>query len=332
MLEFFKMLEEQLKNHEKIVFMTHKRPDLDGMGSALAFYKIVKLMNKEACIVAPKEMVNKSLNKALKLLADDGMILPFKYEKNIIGSKDEKSLLIVLDTQKPELVESAKMLENFEDIIVIDHHSPCMSKIKSTVCEFCDSTKSSVIEIMTEFLIYQGIKLDRTMLTMMLAGLEVDTNGFNLKMTARTFEIAAYLTKEGADFVLKQKILKESREEMIKRYEYIKNSVKILPHAFLCVMDDKIHGNVELALLAKEILKFEDVEVAFAVGYLASDIIGISARSMGNIDVGRLMNKLGGGGHQADAATQIKNKTIDEVVNLLIDALREERYESDITK
>lgn len=120
-----------------------------------------------------------------------------------------------------------------------------------------------------------------------------------------------------------QDILKEPREEMIERYRFISNSEEIAKDILMCQMDDKIHGNVDIALLAKELLKFEDIKASFAIGKLSNSIVGVSARSMGDVNVGEIMEKLGGGGHLTDAAAQIKDKSIDEVAEELRQVIKD---------
>ena len=170
---------------------------------------------------------------------------------------------------------------------------------------------------MAEYLNYLELEISPLIMTVLLSGMVVDTSSFNIKTTARTFEMAAYLAKNGADFVLIQDLLKEPREEMVERYSFISNSEEIAEDVLMCKMDDKIHGNVDIALLAKELLKFEDIKASFAIGRLSHRIVGISARSMGNINVGAIMERLGGGGHLTDAAAQIKDKSVEEVAKEL---------------
>ena len=305
--------------------MTHLRPDLDGMISALALARYISSLGKRCDVVAPKELNNRSLNKALSFIKDD--YLPFKYEDSFDKSKN--SLLIVLDTQKKDLVECPLLLDRY-DVVIIDHHLTDFNKI-SSILEFCNSKASSTVEIICEFLIYNDFKLDKFFYSALLAGMEVDTNGFNLRVSPRTFEIAGYLVKSGADLILKQEILKKSMVDVFKRYDYIKNALEVLPHVYVCVCDDTFY-NYELAGLAEEILKFDGVKVSFAIGRLSSSTIGVSGRSMGDVNVGDIMSKMGGGGHLANAATQIKDKDLIDVFNLLCDILKEDLYEGNTIK
>ena len=317
MRELFENLNENIKKHDEVIIMTHSRPDLDGMGSALALYKIIESMDRKCYIVSPLKKLYRSLDKAIKLLDDNGINFEFKDEKEIINSKHVKPLLIILDTQKPELVESDKVLDLINDKIVIDHHIGSLDTINDTIYKYSDANKSSIVEVMAEYLNYLELEISPLIMTVLLSGMVVDTSSFNIKTTARTFEMAAYLAKNGADFVLIQDLLKEPREEMVERYSFISNSEEIAEDVLMCKMDDKIHGNVDIALLAKELLKFEDIKASFAIGRLSHRIVGISARSMGNINVGEIMERLGGGGHLTDAAAQIKDKSVEEVAKEL---------------
>lgn len=312
MCELFEMLSNNIKKHDEIIIMTHARPDLDGMSSALTLFKIVMSMKKKAYIVFPKKQVDRSLDKAFKLLAENAISFNFKNEDDILNIKFNNPLLVILDTQKPELVESDKVLHLIKDKIVIDHHIGNLGDINA-IYKYNDANKSSVAEIMAEYLNYLKLDVESLMMTVLLSGMVVDTSNFNIKTTARTFEMAAFLAKEGADFVLIQELLKEPREKMIKRYSFINNSEEIVPDVLMCKMDDKIYGNVDIALLAKELLKFEDIKASFALGKLSDRIVGVSARSMGNVNVGEIMKRIGGGGHLTDAAAQISDKSVDEV-------------------
>ena len=323
MRDVFEKINENIKKHDEIIIMTHARPDLDGMGSALVLYKIVKSMNKPCYIVSPKEKIYRSLDKAMNLLYKNDIKFNLKTADEIINSKFSNPLLFVLDTQKPELVESERVLEYIKDKIVIDHHIGTLDTIDDAIYKYDDANKSSIAEVMAEYLKFLDLKIESLIMTVLFAGMVVDTSSFSIKTTAHTFDMAAFLAKNGADFVLMQELLKEPKEEMTQRYVYINNSEEVLKDVLICKMDDKVHGNVDIALLAKELLKFEDVKASFAVGKLSHKIVGISARSMGEINVGKIMEKFGGGGHLTDAAAQIKDKTVDEVYTMLKNTIKD---------
>lgn len=323
MRDVFEKLNENIKKHDEIIIMTHARPDLDGMGSALVLYKIVKSMNKPCYIVSPKEKIYRSLDKAMNLLYKNDIKFNLESSDEIINNKFSNPLLFVLDTQKPELVESEGVLKYIKDKIVIDHHIGTLDTIDDAIYKYDDANKSSIAEVMAEYLKFLDLKIEPLIMTVLFAGMVVDTSSFSIKTTAHTFDMAAFLAKNGADFVLMQELLKEPKEEMTQRYVYINNSEEVLKDVLICKMDDKVHGNVDIALLAKELLKFEDVKASFAVGKLSHKIVGVSARSMGEINVGEIMEKFGGGGHLTDAAAQIKDKTVDEVYTMLKNTIKD---------
>ena len=176
-------------------------------------------------------------------------------------------------------------------------------------------------ELITYYAEYVNIDLDNVIATILLAGIEIDTNTFNLKTTSRTYEAASTLMEMGADSILKQELLKESKEDYLKRATYIGSSFMINENMAMCLIN-KIITTKDLAETAEELLNFEDVEASFVIGKLEDNLIGISARSLGSIDVSETMKALGGGGHSSNAATQIKDKTLKEVKQDIIDLIK----------
>lgn len=155
----------------------------------------------------------------------------------------------------------------------------------------------------------------------MLAGIEVDTNEFNIKTSPETFKTAAYLLELGANNIDKQNLLKENKENYCKRQDFIKKSYMINKNMALCVMDKNIYERYQLALISEDLLQFDDVEASFTIGFIDKNIIGISARSIGEIDVEAIMRSLGGGGHQTDAACTIESKKLEEVKQKLLQSI-----------
>ncbi len=318
MKEFFKKLTDEINSHERIILMTHSIPDLDGMGSAIAFSEIIKKLGKECYIVAPKKLINKSLIKAINYLEENNIIVPFKYEKTIDGDND---LLIIFDTEEKNLVESEDLLK-IKDKVVIDHHSKGLNLIKSSLSYLNDSM-SSTIEIVCEYLQYLDISLEKYYYTVMFAGLYVDTNSFTLKVTPRTFEIASFLIKGGAESIKWQYFLKNSMEDILNLYSYIEKCVKLDKDIYLCEVDDRFSTSIDLAMIANKILKFEGVKMAFAIGMACPSLVLISARSNGEVDVSKIMREFGGGGHFSAAAAKVESESVEDVISHLKKYLRE---------
>ena len=177
---------------------------------------------------------------------------------------------------------------------------------------------------------YRIVRLNSTSLlgTMTVEGREVLVANQlvqELKTTDKTYEAASYLIKLGADNILKQELLQENKDNYVKRQKLIEKSFMINKNMTLCILDNKVYENKDLAAIAEELLQFENVEASFVIGKIKSNIIGISARSIGKINVEEIMAKLGGGGHYTEAATQIKDKTIVEVQKMLLDTIKEEQ-------
>ena len=318
MNDFFKKLTDEINGHERIILMTHSTPDLDGMGSAIAFSEILNKMGKECYIVAPKKLINKSLIKAIDYLEDNKKIIPFKYEKTIDG---DNNLLIIFDTDENNLVECEELLKE-KDKIVIDHHSKGLNIIDSYL-SYLNDNMSSTIEIICEYLKYLGISLDKYYYTVMFAGLYIDTNSFTLKITPKTFENASFLLSGGAENIKWQYFLKNSMEDILNIYSYIEKCVKLDKDIFLCEVDDRFSTPIDLALIVNKILKFEGVKMAFAVGMSSPTTVLISSRSNGEVDVSEIMKEFGGGGHHSAAAAKIESKTMEDVISHLKKYLRE---------
>lgn len=306
MKDFFDRLTDSIKKHDRIILMTHKIPDLDGLGSAIAFNEIMKKLGKECYIVAPKKLINKTLNKAIKYLEKEGLLIPFKYEKSIKGDND---LLVIFDASEIKMVECEDLL-SIKDRFILDHHSKCDELIEGDL--FLDDSKSSAVEIVCEYLKYLNIKLDDMFYTVLYSGMYQDTNGFILKTLPRTFEIASFLLENGADIKIAHDFLKESMESVVSRYDYIKKCEEICDKIYLCVLDREC-SNITVAKVADEMLKFEEVEASIAVGKNGDDVL-VSARSCDNIDVCSWMIKLGGGGHFGAAAARICDD-MDDVID-----------------
>ena len=318
MNDFFKKLTDEINKHDRIILMTHSTPDLDGMGSAIAFSEVIKKFGKECYIVAPKNLINKSLIKGINYLEENKKIVPFKYERTIDGDND---LLIIFDTDEVNLVESMDLLK-IKDKVVIDHHSKGLNLIECSL-SYLNDNMSSTIEIVCEYLKYLDIFLDKYFYTLMFAGLYIDTNGFTLKVTSETFKIASFLIEGGADNIKWQYFLKNSMEDILNIYSYIEKCVKLDKDIYLCEVDDRFSTSIDLAMIANKILKFENVKMAFAIGMQSPSIVLISARSNGEVDVSKIMKKFGGGGHFSAAAAKVESESVDDVISHLKKYLRE---------
>lgn len=321
MTNIFKSLTQHIKNFSTIYIMTHKNPDLDGLGSSICLYTIAKSFKKECFIIDTDDSKNSTVNKMYDILKLNKIEIHQKTEKEALNSINQDILLIVLDVHKSKMVESSKLLEASEHVIVLDHHIKGNDYIKKTDLSYINSNISSITEFMVYYLKYLNKTVDPIIATIMITGIEVDTNNYKLKTTEKTYEAGAILTAMGADFILKQELLKEDKETYLKRSHFVEHSEMINHNMALCSMDDAIYNPKDLAEIAEQLLEFDHVEASFSIGRIKKNIVGISARSLGTIDVERIMEQLGGGGHLTNAATQLEGITIEQAKERILEIL-----------
>lgn len=308
MENLFERLTDLVKHYDNVIIVSHHNPDLDALGSSLGLSSILTTMDIENYIFLDinNSLNNSSVKQALSLVPN------FKYinKDNYKGIVSNNSLLIILDTHQQERIEYPELLEEIHNIVVLDHHIKMSNYIKNTEIFYIDSTLSCVVELIAFYSKYENINISPVVASIMLGGMEIDTNGFNIKITERAFEAAAYLVSMGADPILKQNLLKETKAEFLRRADFIKSSYIYKKNKAICLLDATETTPAELAEISESLLSFEEVEASFTIGQLGNGLVGISARSLGNIDVCEIMKKLGGGGHATNAAVQVENTTI----------------------
>lgn len=318
-------LVELILSARDVIVMGHKNPDLDSLGAAAGIFAIAKFYDKKCYIVMNK--VTSSVKALYERLCDDG-----RYEDVFITSDEAQkiakrnSLLIVVDTHRPFLTECPELLERVKSIVMLDHHRKATGAIDNCALVYHEPYASSTCEMVTEMLMHiKGIRLTRTEVDGLLAGITVDTKNFAFKTGIKTFEAAAYLKKNGADTISVRRLFKNSFEEYMARSSIIRNAVIIYDDMALSVLDSKADVDNPILLIAQaadELLNLLGIEASYVLCDFEGKI-NISARSLGTINVQKLMEKLGGGGHQAGAAAQIENVTMDEAIEILKKAIEE---------
>lgn len=310
-----KNIKKILKKASNIYIMGHKGIDLDAFGAALGIYCYASYLKKEANIVIDERKLESSTSKA---------VTGFRTKINIIKSKeikeryDDNSLLVIVDTNKQFLLQNPKTLDEFNNVIVIDHHSISDTSISNeNIRLFVDTQYSSTCEMITQMLINDNYYIDSEIATMLLAGIVLDTNNFVIKTDTNTYYAAYYLSKCGANSTKVQYLLKQDIKEYINMQKVITDVVVIKNIAISRGLQTQIYRREDLAKIADTILLFSNIEASFVVGKIDGGI-GVSARSMGNIDVGKLLESFGGGGDNHEAATKITDKSLNEVFDSII--------------
>lgn len=304
----FEKLTFLINKYEKIILMGHTHPDLDSFGACLGFSSILNSMKKENYIFIDinNDELDSTLKQSIPLVSNFNFIDKSNY-KSLITSN---TLLVVLDTHIKERLEYPEILDDISNVIVLDHHIKRPNYIKNTELFYIDSSLSSITELISFFSKYMDVDLSPIVSTIMLTGIEIDTNGFNIKITEKAFEAAAYLVSEGADSILKLNLLKETKREFLRKADFIKSSYVYKKKYAICLLPLSVCMQSELAEISDSLLGLEGVEASFTIGQLDKKFVGISARSLGNIDVCSIMQKFGGGGHLTNSACQVENTTM----------------------
>ena len=300
-----------------VFIMGHKNADLDAVGAAMGIACLCRKKGKKANIVIDLEV-----NASQKLISEILEVPEYK-DIFITGQEamlhcDNRSILIVVDTNRPDQVEYKPLLEAISKICVVDHHRRAADYINPVVVNLHEPYASSAAELATELLQYAVEKSDVLPIEAksLMAGLFLDTKSFNVRTGERTFEAAAYLRQLGADTVEVKKLLQNDFHDTIVKYQIIKASRLYRQEIAIAALNTTT-SRVMAAQAADELLNIAGITGSFVL-YPDGDNVFISARSIGNANVQMILEPLGGGGNAATAGAQIKNSTVKEVLDRLV--------------
>ncbi len=314
-----------INQSSNVMIMGHGNIDIDAIGSGLGMYRLSKTLGKDAYIVS--EPKGKSLGKFLEVLEQnedyEGVIITEEEAETRIN---ENTLLIIVDTHKANFVEFPELLEKIEKRIVIDHHRKAPDAVTDVLISFHEVYASSTAELITEIIQYAADDVKLTLLEAesLYGGIMVDTKNFTFKTGVRTFEAAAYLRKFGVDIIKVKKWFQADLESYNVIAEIIK-SVEITNHTIaIAIYDNEEDENANLicAKAADELLTISDITASFVIGKIGEKVF-ISGRSIGDINVQIILEKLGGGGHITLAGAQIEGLTLEEAKDELIIRINE---------
>ncbi|MFC3886317.1 DHH family phosphoesterase [Bacillus songklensis] len=309
-------LKELINESGKVIIMGHKYPDMDAVGSAIGILKVAQVNQKEGFIVLDQGQTDSGVQRLLEeIKKHPDLWSRFITPEEALNIATEDTLLVVVDTHKPSLVIEEKLLNKIENVVVIDHHRRGEDFIDDPLLVYMEPYASSTAELVTELLEYQPKRFKIEMLesTALLAGIIVDTKSFTLRTGSRTFDAASFLRSHGADTVLVQKFLKEDMGQYVKRAQLIKNAeIYKAGIAISKGTEEETFDQVLIAQAADTLLSINGVIASFVISKRKDQLVGISARSLGDINVQVIMEGLQGGGHLTNAATQLQNITLDE--------------------
>lgn len=317
-------LENLMKESKKVMIMGHTNPDMDCVGASLGVYRLAKSLDKNAYIVInSKEAAIEAFRKSIE--KDE------EYEDVIINKEvalenvDENTLLVIVDTHKMNYVESEELVDRAKKIVIIDHHRRSADYIEKATLTFQEVYASSTAELVTEILQYveQKVQLKTIEAESLYAGIMMDTKNFTFKTGVRTFEAAAYLRKCGVDIIRVKKWFQSDLESFNRIAEIVGKAEIVNDTIAISICEEKAKDvNVTCAKAADELLTISDITASFVIGQIG-DKVCISGRSIGDINVQIILEKLGGGGHITLAGAQVEGMTLEETKQELINRINE---------
>ena len=318
-------LENLIKESNKVMIMGHTNPDMDCIGASMGIYRLAKSLNTNAYIV------NNEHTPTLQAF-EKSMEKDEEYEDIIINKEvaleniDEETLLVVVDTHKSNYVEAPELLTKTNKIVVIDHHRRSADFIDQSILTFQEVYASSAAELVTELIQYtqNEVELSTIEAEALYAGIMMDTKNFTFKTGVRTFEAAAYLRRCGVDIIKVKKWFQSDLESYNKISEIVRKA-EIIHDTIAISQYDIIEKDTSLicAKAADELLTIGNITASFVLGLMEDGKVCISGRSIGDVNVQMILEKLGGGGHITLAGAQLENVTIDEAKQELISKINE---------
>ncbi len=315
-------VKDLIEKSDKVYIMGHKNSDTDCIGAAVGFFKIAESLDTPAYIISDLKYNESTRNLVDKLKKNK------EYEDVFLGKEDikkcdfENALLIIVDTHKKSYLAVPEVVDECENIILVDHHRRGPEFIENSIITYHEVYASSTSELVTELLMYNpDVKLTPVEAQALYAGILVDTKNFTFKTGVRTFEAAAYLRKVGLDIAEVKQIFQNNFDTYLAKMDIIKNSEFINKEIVISVCDKTMDNlSVISAQAADELLSISEVLASFVLCKI-DNVVMISGRSMGDINVQLILEKLGGGGHLTFAGAQIAGVELEEAKEMLVEAI-----------
>lgn len=315
-------IRELIEKSEKVYVMGHRNSDIDCIGAAIGIAKIAKFLNKPVNIVVDAKCNNSAEATIRKIQYTEGYDDVFKSYPDVKNDDFTNSLLIVVDTHKKSYLVEPDLLDKFEKVVVIDHHRRGPEFIDNAVLTYHEIYASSASELVAEVLMYtDGVGIDSNEAECIYAGLVVDTKNFMFKTGVRTFEVAAYLKKFGIDVAEVKLLFQNDFDTYVAKVDIVKNAEFIHDKIAISV-SNATHDDLPIvaAQAADELLSISGIQASFVLCKV-DDVVMISGRSMGDINVQTILEKIGGGGHLTFAGAQIAGVSLNKAKEKLLESI-----------
>ena len=308
---------ELIENKDRLLIMGHKLMDIDSLGAAVGIWRIAATMGKEAHIVS--SAVNNAIRPMLARFQNgdypEDMFIP---EEKALQLLDEGTVLVVVDTNRPSMVEGPRLLDAAKTIVVLDHHRQSQDSIRNAQLSYVETYASSACEMVAEVVQYisDEVKIRAVEADAMYAGIVIDTHNFQNQTGVRTFEAAAFLRRNGADVTRVRKLFREKLDDYRAKSEAIHNAEIYREHFALSFCDSEglESPTVVGAQAANDLLDVIGVKASIVATTFREKVF-LSARAIDEVNVQVMMEKLGGGGHRTIAGAQLANMTKEEAMN-----------------
>ena len=317
-------LREIITGKDRVIIMGHRMADIDSFGSAVGIYRIAVTLEKKAHIVIND--VTTSIQPFVQLFKDnpdyeEDMIINTTTALELAGSN---SVLVVVDVDKPSITECPELLKSCKSIVVLDHHRRGSETIENATLSYVEAYASSACEMVSEILQYIGdnIRIKPDEADCMYSGIMIDTDNFMTKTGVRTFEAAAFLRRNGADVTRVRKLFREDANEYKARADTV-SQAEIYRNAYaisICTSEDLHSPTVVGAQAANELLNIKGVKASFVLTDYQNQVY-VSARSIDEVNVQIIMERLGGGGHMNIAGCQMEDVSLMEAISIVKNTL-----------
>lgn len=320
-------ISDKIRSVDQVFVVGHKNLDMDALGSAVGMQLFASNITENSYAVYDQDHMSADIERAVIHLKKEG-VTKLLSVKDAIEMVTKRSLLILVDHSKTALTLSKEFYDLFTQTIVIDHHRRDQDFPDNAVITYIESGASSACELVTELIQFQNSKKNRLshmQASVLMGGMMLDTKNFTTRVTSRTFDVASYLRTRGSDSVTIQEIAATDFDEYREVNELILEGHKLGSEVLIAeAKDSKCYDTVVISKAADALLAMSGIEASFVLAKNIQGFISISARSRSKINVQRIMEELGGGGHFNLAAAQIKDMTLSETGEKLTEIILNE--------
>ena len=325
-------ISDKIRSVDQVFVVGHKNLDMDALGSAVGMQFFASNVTENSYAIYDEEQMSPDIERAVSFLEKEG-VTKLLSVKDAVGMVTNRSLLILVDHSKIALTLSKDFYDLFTQTIVIDHHRRDQDFPDNAVITYIESGASSASELVTELIQFQNYRkkrLTRMQASVLMAGMMLDTKNFTSRVTSRTFDVASYLRTRGSDSITIQEIAATDFEEYREVNELILQGRKFGSDVLIAeAKDSKCYDTVVISKAADAMLAMSGIEASFVLAKNTQGFISISARSRSKLNVQRIMEELGGGGHFNLAAAQIKDLTLSEAGKRLTEIVLNEIKEKE---